>query len=56
MLRSDEIGALLELSKRVEKVVLLHAGSKVRKLWEFSKLTDRLPLAQTCSEALILLG
>ncbi|MFA7256358.1 MAG: WecB/TagA/CpsF family glycosyltransferase [Kiritimatiellales bacterium] len=52
MLRSDEIGALLELSKRVEKVVLLHAGSKVWKLWEFSKLTDRLPLAKTCAEAL----
>jgi len=55
MLRSDEIGALLELSKRVEKVVLLHAGSKVWKLWEFSKLTDRLPLAKTCAEALQLL-
>jgi N-acetylglucosaminyldiphosphoundecaprenol N-acetyl-beta-D-mannosaminyltransferase len=52
LFRSDEIGALLELSKRVEKVVLLHAGSKVWKLWEFSKLTDRLPLAKTCAEAL----
>jgi N-acetylglucosaminyldiphosphoundecaprenol N-acetyl-beta-D-mannosaminyltransferase len=52
MLRSDEIGALLELSKRAEKVVLLHAGSKVWKLWEFSKLTGRLPLAKTCEEAL----
>ncbi len=56
MLRSDEIGALLELSKRVEKVVLLHAGSKVWKLFEFSKLTGRLPLAKTCSEALQILG
>jgi len=55
MLRSDEIGALLELSKRIEKVVLLHAGSKVRKLWAFSKLSDRLPLAATCTEALTLL-
>ena len=54
-LASDEIGALLELSKRVEKVVLLHAGSKVRKLWEFSKLADRLPLAASCAEALQLL-
>jgi N-acetylglucosaminyldiphosphoundecaprenol N-acetyl-beta-D-mannosaminyltransferase len=54
-LNSQEIGALLELSKRVEKVVLLHAGSKVRKLFEFSKLTDRLPLAATCAEALTLL-
>ena len=52
MLRSDEVGMLLELSKRVEKVVLLHAGSKVRKLFKFSKLTDRLPLASTCAEAL----
>ncbi len=56
MLRSDEIGALLELSKRVQKVVLLHAGSKIRKLFEFSKLTGRLPLAANCAEALILLG
>jgi len=55
MLRSDEIGSLLELSKRVEKVVLLHAGSKVWKLWEFSKLTGRLPLAKTCAEVLTLL-
>jgi N-acetylglucosaminyldiphosphoundecaprenol N-acetyl-beta-D-mannosaminyltransferase len=54
-LSSLEIGALLEVSKRVQKVVLLHAGSKVRKLFEFSKLTDRLPLAATCSEALQLL-
>ncbi|NOU35561.1 MAG: WecB/TagA/CpsF family glycosyltransferase [Kiritimatiellaceae bacterium] len=53
-LNSQEIGALLELSKRVEKVVLLHAGSKIRKLFEFSKLTDRLPLAGTCAEALTL--
>lgn len=52
MLRSDEIGVLLELSKRVQKIVLLHAGSKIRKLFEFSKLTDRLPLAGTCAEAL----
>ena len=51
-LSSQEIGALLELSKRVQKVVLLHAGSKVRKLFEFSKLTDRLPIAATCAEAL----
>ncbi|HNX53360.1 MAG TPA: WecB/TagA/CpsF family glycosyltransferase [Pontiellaceae bacterium] len=51
-LSSLEIGVLLELSKRVRKVVLLHAGSKVRKLFEFSKLTDRLPLAETCAEAL----
>ena len=51
-LDSQEIGALLELSKQVEKVVLLHAGSKVRKLFEFSKLTDRLPLAGTCAEAI----
>jgi N-acetylglucosaminyldiphosphoundecaprenol N-acetyl-beta-D-mannosaminyltransferase len=56
MLRSDEIGTLLELSKRVQKVVLLHAGSKVRKLFEFSKLTDRLPLASTCAEALRILS
>ena len=55
-LASDEIGALLELSKRVEKVVLLHAGSKVRKLWEFSKLEDRLPLVASCAEALTLLN
>ncbi|MBC8206236.1 MAG: WecB/TagA/CpsF family glycosyltransferase [Kiritimatiellaeota bacterium] len=54
LLASDEIGALLELSKRVEKVVLLHAGSKVRKLWEFSHLADRLPLAANCAEALTL--
>jgi N-acetylglucosaminyldiphosphoundecaprenol N-acetyl-beta-D-mannosaminyltransferase len=52
MLRSDEIGALLQLSKRVEKLVLLHAGSKVRKLFEFSQLTGRLPLVSTCAEAL----
>jgi N-acetylglucosaminyldiphosphoundecaprenol N-acetyl-beta-D-mannosaminyltransferase len=52
MLRSDEIGALLELGKRAENVVLLHAGSKVRKLWEFSKLSGRLPLAATCSDTL----
>lgn len=52
MLRSDEIGGLLELSKRAEKVVLLHAGSKVRKLWEFSKLSGRLPLAASCAAAL----
>ncbi len=53
-LSSLEIGALLEVSKRVEKVVLLHAGSKIQKLFEFSKLTDRLPLAGTCAEALTL--
>jgi N-acetylglucosaminyldiphosphoundecaprenol N-acetyl-beta-D-mannosaminyltransferase len=52
LLRSDEIGTLLELSKRVEKVVLLHAGSKVWKLWEFSRLSTRLPLVTTCSDAL----
>jgi N-acetylglucosaminyldiphosphoundecaprenol N-acetyl-beta-D-mannosaminyltransferase len=55
MLSSLEIGMLLELSKRVEKVVLLHAGSKVWKLFKFSKLTDRLPLAKTCAEALRLI-
>ena len=55
-LNSQEIGALLELSKRVEKIVLLHAGSKVRKLFKFSRLTDRLPLAATCAEALTLLS
>jgi N-acetylglucosaminyldiphosphoundecaprenol N-acetyl-beta-D-mannosaminyltransferase len=55
-LESNEIGALLELSKRAEKVVLLHAGSKVRKLWTFSNLSDCLPLAATCSEALALFG
>ncbi len=55
MLASDEIGVLLELNKRVEKVVLLHAGSKVRKLWEFSKLFDCLPLAANCDEAVTLL-
>lgn len=55
LLASDEIGVLLELSKRVEKVVLLHAGSKVRKLWEFSILDDRLPLAASCAEALKIL-
>ena len=54
-LASDEIGALLELSKRAEKVLLLHAGSKVRKLWEFSELADRLPLVASCAEALQLL-
>jgi N-acetylglucosaminyldiphosphoundecaprenol N-acetyl-beta-D-mannosaminyltransferase len=51
-LSSLEIGALLEASKRVQKIVLLHAGSKVRKLFEFSKLTERLPLVSTCAEAL----
>lgn len=56
LLQSDEIGALLELSKRVEKIVLLHAGSKVWKLWEFSKLSGRLPLAKTCAEALQITG
>ncbi len=50
-LSSLEIGALLELRKRVQKVVMLHAGSKVRKLFEFSKLTDWLPIATTCAEA-----
>lgn len=50
-LRSDELGALLELSKKVRKVVLLHPGSLVRELFEFSRLTDRLPLAETCAEA-----
>lgn len=45
MLCSDEIGALLELQKSGTSVTLLHAGSKIRKLWEFSKLSDRLPLA-----------
>jgi N-acetylglucosaminyldiphosphoundecaprenol N-acetyl-beta-D-mannosaminyltransferase len=52
MLRSDEIGALLELQKAGRKIVLFHAGSKVRKLFEFSRLTDRLPIAATCAEAL----
>jgi N-acetylglucosaminyldiphosphoundecaprenol N-acetyl-beta-D-mannosaminyltransferase len=52
---SREIGFLLEWSKRAEKLVLLHAGSKVRCLFEFSRLTDRLPLAATCREALALL-
>ncbi len=51
-LSSLEIGALLEVSKRVQKAVLLHAGSKVRKLFEFSRLTDRLPIAATCTQAL----
>ncbi|QHI68644.1 WecB/TagA/CpsF family glycosyltransferase [Tichowtungia aerotolerans] len=55
-LESNEIGALLELSKRSEKTVLLHAGSRIRKLWEFSKLSDGLPLASNCTEALALLG
>ncbi len=54
-LSSLEIGALLEVSKKVQKVVLLHAGSRVRKLFEFSKLTDRLPIAGSCAEALALL-
>lgn len=54
-LDSQEIGALLELQKSGTKMVLLHAGSKIRKLFEFSKLTDRLPIAATCSEALQLL-
>lgn len=54
MLRSDEIGALLQLSRQVEKIVLLHAGSRVWKLWEFSKLTGCLPLAGSCAEALTL--
>lgn len=53
-LESNEIGALLDLSKRTEKTVLLHAGSKVRKLWEFSNLSEVLPLASNCSEALAL--
>jgi N-acetylglucosaminyldiphosphoundecaprenol N-acetyl-beta-D-mannosaminyltransferase len=52
MLCSNEIGALLELQKAGGKIVLLHAGSKVRKLFEFSKLTDRLPIVATCAEAL----
>ena len=52
MLRSDEIGALLELQKAGRKIVLLHAGSKIRKLFEFSRLTDRLPIVATCAEAL----
>jgi exopolysaccharide biosynthesis WecB/TagA/CpsF family protein len=51
ILQSDEIGALLELSKQAEQVVLLHAGSKVRKLWDFSHLAERLPLAASCAEA-----
>lgn len=55
MLDSREIGALLELSKRTDKTVLLHAGSKIRKLFKFSKLTDRLPLAADCAEALRML-
>ncbi len=54
-LSSQEIGALLEVSKRVRKIVLLHAGSKVRKLFEFSKLTDRLPLAKDYAETLRIL-
>lgn len=49
-LSSVEIGALLEIRKRVQKVAMLHAGSKVRKLFEFSKLTDWLPIAATCAE------
>ena len=55
-LESNEIGALMQLGKRSEKTILLHAGSKVRKLWEFSRLSDDLPLASNCSEALALLG
>lgn len=55
-LESNEIGALLELSKRAEQIVLLHAGSRVRKLWEFSKLSDCLPLAANCSEVLAMLS
>jgi N-acetylglucosaminyldiphosphoundecaprenol N-acetyl-beta-D-mannosaminyltransferase len=55
-LDSQEIGGLLELTKRGTRVVLLHAGSKVRKLWDFSKLNGRFPLAATCSEALEILG
>jgi N-acetylglucosaminyldiphosphoundecaprenol N-acetyl-beta-D-mannosaminyltransferase len=54
-LNSQEIGALLELQKSGVKLVLLHAGSKVRKLFEFSKLTDRLPIAASATEALTLL-
>jgi len=54
-LSSLEIGALLEVSKQVQKIVLLHAGSKIRKLFEFSKLTDRLPIAGSCAEALHLI-
>ena len=52
MLRSDEIGALLELQKAGRKIVLFHAGSKIRRLFEFSRLTDRLPIVATCAEAL----
>lgn len=51
-LASDKIGTLLELSKRAEKTVLLHAGSKIRKLWEVSNLSEILPLAESCAEAL----
>lgn len=50
-LSSFEIGALLELRKKVQNVVLLHPGSFVHELFEFSRLTDRLPLAGTCAEA-----
>lgn len=52
LLRSDEIGRLLTLSRNVEKIVLLHAGSHIRRLFEFSRLTDRLPMAESCAEAL----
>ncbi|MDK2857316.1 MAG: hypothetical protein PWQ29_1665 [Verrucomicrobiota bacterium] len=55
-LSSLEIGALLEVGKRVQKIVLLHAGSKVRRLFEFSKLTGRLPLAVNCAEAIRFVG
>ncbi len=51
-LRSDEIGRLLTLSRSTEKIVLLHAGSHIRRLFEFSRLTDRLPIAASCADAL----
>lgn len=54
-LESDEIGALLEWSRRVDRLVLLHAGSNIRRLWDFSQLAEVLPLAANCSEALALI-